>query len=283
MLRYSLILLLLTAFAGGAIARPSDNPPAKGSDKLYEVRIYYPMPGKYAEIVDRFRQYTTKLFAKHGMENVGYWTPTDTARHELIYMLAYPNRAARDTSWKHFGADPEWQAVVAKTQANGKLVDHVDQIFMTEADFSPAVSPVVAQPVVGTPAPIPGRANVARPGAARAEPPMSRTFELRTYTAAPGKLPDLLTRFRDHTVGLLNTHGMTNIGYWLTEKADATGQAQLLYIVAHPTEAAGKQHWGEFGSDDAWKTVKTASEKNGPLTQKIDAVYLTPTDYSPMK
>ncbi len=257
MFRYSLILLLLTAFAGALLARPSDNPPAKGSDKLYEVRIYYPMPGKYAEIVDRFRQYTTKLFAKHGMENIGYWTPTDTARHELIYILAYPNRAARDTSWKHFGADPEWQAVVAKTQANGKLVDHIDQIFMTEADFSPAVSP--------------------------RKDKQPRTFELRTYTAEPGKLPDLLTRFRDHTVGLLDKYGMTNIGYWLTQKPDAAGQAQLLYIVAHPTEAGGKQHWSEFSKDDTWKVAKTASEKNGPLTQKIDAVYLTPTDYSPMK
>jgi hypothetical protein len=257
MFRYSLILLLITAFAGELMARPSDNPPAKGSDKLYEVRIYYPMPGKYAEIVDRFRQYTTKLFTKHGMENIGYWTPTDTARHELIYILAYPNRAARDTSWKHFGADPEWQAVDAKTQANGKLVDHVDQIFMTEADFSPAISPKKDK--------------------------QPRTFELRTYTAEPGKLPDLLTRFRDHTVGLLDKHGMTNIGYWLTQKVDANGQAQLLYIVAHPTEATGKQHWGEFSNDAAWKTARTASEKNGPLTKKIDAVYLTPTDYSPMK
>ena len=274
MLRYSLILLFLTAFAGAGIARSSDNPPAKGSDRLYEVRIYYPKPGKYADIVDRFRQYTTKLFTKHGMENIGYWTPTDTARHELIYILAYPNRAARDTSWKHFGADPDWKAVVAKTEANGKLVDHIDQIFMAEADFSP---------VVGAPAPKPGRANVARPGAARAEQPTPRTFELRTYTAEPGKLPDLLTRFRDHTVSLLDKHGMNNIGYWLTEKVDANGQQQLLYIVAHPTEAGGKQHWGEFSNDDAWKTAKTASEKNGPLTRKIDAVYLAPTDYSPMK
>ena len=168
--------------------------------------------------------------------------------------------------------------MVAKTEANGKLVDHIDQIFMTEADFSPAVSPVV-----GAPAPKPGRANVARPAAARAEPPTARTFEIRTYTAAPGKLPDLLTRFRDHTVTLLDKHGMNNIGYWLTEKVDANGQAQLLYIVAHPTEAGGKQHWGEFSNDDTWKTVKTASERNGPLTQKIDAIYLAPTDYSPMK
>jgi hypothetical protein len=257
MLRYSLTLLLISIFAITAMARPFENPPVKGSDKLYEVRIYYPTPGKYNEIVDRFRQYTTKLFEKHGMENIGYWTPTDTARHELIYILAYPNRAARDSSWKHFGADPDWKAVVAKTEANGKLVARVDQIFMTETDFSPLVQPHKDK--------------------------QPRTFEMRTYTAEPGKLPDLLARFRNHTVKLIDKHKMNNIGYWLTEKTDANGQAQLFYILAHPSEAIGKEQWEAFRNDPAWKTVKETSEKNGPITKKIDAVYLHPTDYSPMR
>ncbi len=125
--------ILLTTVAS---SKPS---PGKPSTKLYEIRVYYPTPGKYAEIVDRFRQYTTKLFAKHGMENIGYWTPTDTARKELLYILAYPDREAREASWKAFGSDPDWKAVVAKTEANGKLVDHVDQIFITESQLSPTI------------------------------------------------------------------------------------------------------------------------------------------------
>ena len=42
-----------------------------------------------------------------------------------------------------------------------------------------------------------------------------RMFEIRTYTTEPGKLPDLLKRFRDHTTKLFEKHGMTNIGYWV--------------------------------------------------------------------
>ncbi|GAB2602479.1 NIPSNAP family protein [Spirosoma areae] len=225
--------------------------------KLYEVRIYHPTPGKYAEIVDRFRQYTTKLFEKHGMENIGYWTPTDTARKELIYILAYPNREARDASWKAFGSDPDWKAVVAKTEANGKLVDHVDQIFMTEADISPKIS-------VGQKSP-------------------ARTFELRTYTTTPGNLPNLLARFRDHTIKLFSNHGMTHIGYWTTEEKDPAVQPKLVYILAHPSEAEGKQHFEEFRKDPKWITAKAESEKNGPLTTKVESVYMKPTDYSPMK
>ena len=246
------ILLTTGAFAGPNPGKPA----AKPSTKLYEIRIYHPTPGKYAEIVDRFRQYTTKLFAKHGMENIGYWTPTDSSRQELTYILAYPSREARAASWQAFGSDPDWKAVVAKTEANGKLVDHVDQIFMMESELSPTVKTRINQP--------------------------ERTFELRTYTAAPGKLTDLLTRFRDHTIALFSKHGMTHVGYWITTEADGK-QPKLIYMLAHPSEAEGKQHFKEFADDADWKKARDASEANGKLTEKVESVYFKPTDYSPMK
>ena len=249
------LLMSTAALANGPKPAPGE-PSAKPSTKLYEVRIYHPTPGKYAEIVDRFRQYTTKIFEKHGMENIGYWTPTDATNQELIYILAYPNREARDASWKAFGSDPEWKAIVAKTEANGKLVDHVDQIFMTEADISPKIKLTQKSP--------------------------QRTFELRTYTPAPGKLDDLLARFRNHTIKLFSKHGMTHIGYWTTQEKDGS-QPKLVYILAHPSEAEGKEHFDEFRKDPKWVAAKEESEKNGPLTTKVESVYMTPTDYSPLK
>ena len=258
MMTAKLYLLFFCSLVTGATAFARIKPgQPKPDSKLYEVRIYHPTPGKYAEIVDRFRQYTTKIFEKHGMENIGYWTPTDTARKELIYILAYPNREARDASWKAFGSDPEWKAVVAKTEANGKLVDHVDQIFMTESDISPKIK-------IGQKSP-------------------ERTFELRTYTPAPGKLENLLSRFRDHTIKLFSQHGMTHIGYWITEEKDTSVQPKLVYILAHPSEVEGKQHFDEFRKDPTWVKAKEESEKNGPLTTKVESVYMKPTDYSPIK
>ena len=246
-----LLLASLFCLVAPAIAQPKPT-----VSRCYEIRIYYPAPGKFEAIVDRFRQYTTKLFEKHGMENIGYWTPTDTTRKELIYILAFPNRAARDSSFARFGNDPAWKAVVAKTEANGKLIDRIESIFMTESDLSPVIKPVKNTPV--------------------------RTFELRTYTAQPGQLPNLLARFRDHTRSLFTTHGMTQLGYWLTTE-NAPTQPKLIYLLAHPSEAAGKQHFEKFRQDPAWQTARAASEKAGPLTLKIESVYLKPTDYSPMK
>ena len=249
--------LLLSTISMAAPGRPGH--PGKPSTKLYELRIYYPTPGNYANIVDRFRQYTTKIFAKHGMENIGYWTPTDTSRKELIYVLAFPDKAARDASWKAFGSDPEWKAVVAKTEANGKIVDHVDSFLMNEADFSPTVNLQTKSP--------------------------ERTFELRTYTASTGNFENLLSRFRDHTTKLFSRHGMTNIAYWTTTEKIGNEQPKLIYILAHPSEAEGKQHFEDFRKDPDWIKVKDESEKkgNGSLTTKVESVYMKPTDYSPIK
>lgn len=112
-------------------------------DALYELRVYYPAPGKLAALNARFRDHTLKLFEKHGMRNVVYWNeqPTkDSPEGRVVYVLAYPSRQARDEDWKAFGEDPEWRAVVAKSEAGGKLVTKVDSVFMTMTDYSPALA-----------------------------------------------------------------------------------------------------------------------------------------------
>ena len=45
-------------------------------------------------------------------------------------------------------------------------------------------------------------------------------YELRTYTAEPGRLDALDARFRDHTIKLFDKHGMTNVAYWHPVKGE---------------------------------------------------------------
>jgi hypothetical protein len=112
------------------------------------------------------------------------------------------------------------------------------------------------------------------------DPP--RTFELRTYTAAPGRMPNLLARFRNHTRKLFRKHDMEGIGYWLTETKELE-EPKLVYLLAHPSEAEGKRNFDEFRADKRWIKAKAESEANGPITAKVESLYLKPTDYSPMK
>lgn len=109
-----------------------------------------------------------------------------------------------------------------------------------------------------------------------------RVFELRTYIAADGKLGALHSRFRDHTLRLFEKHGMTNLYYW--KPADTPpSQNTLVYVLSHSSREAAQKSWDAFRADPDWIQVKAASEVNGPLTAKVESVFLEAADYSPMK
>jgi hypothetical protein len=109
-----------------------------------------------------------------------------------------------------------------------------------------------------------------------------RVFELRTYTCNEGKLPDLLARFRDHTMRLFEKHGMTNIAYWVPQDAPAH-ENTLVYVIAHPSRDAAKKNWDEFRNDPEWQKVQKDSEANGKIVSKVESVFMDATDFSPMK
>jgi hypothetical protein len=108
------------------------------SPRVYELRTYHCMPGRLEALKTRFRQHTTKLFAKHGMKNIGYWIPADApdSQNTLIYIVAHNSRDAAKKSWTDFNNDPEWKAVRDASEKDGKIVEKVDSTYMTPTDFS---------------------------------------------------------------------------------------------------------------------------------------------------
>jgi hypothetical protein len=229
---------------------------------VYELRTYTTLPGRMEALLARFRDHTCQLFEKHGMVNLGYWTPLDAkdgAGDKLIYLLEHKNREAAVASWKAFGADPAWQTARKASEANGKIVAKAESVFLAATDFSP--------PRAKVPAPRTG----------------PRVFEMRTYTAAEGRLADLDARFRNHTRALFEKHGMTNVIYLHPIDADKGGGRTLVYLLAYPQREAATQGWSAFRADPAWTKAKAESEKNGVLTSKVESIYLAPTDFSALK
>jgi len=110
----------------------------------------------------------------------------------------------------------------------------------------------------------------------------TRVFEIRTYTTEPGKLPELLKRFREHTTKLFEKHGMTNVGYWVPTD-EPRSKNTLIYILAHDSRAAAKKSWDGFQHDPEWIKVKTASEAAGKIVTKVESIYAEPTDFSAIK
>src|ERR1700712_3475504 len=101
MKKLSSILLLATAIFIGCIftkhtmAQSGTTPETKlQPTPVYEMRVYYAAPGKLEDLNTRFRNNTMRIFARHGMTNVGYWVPIDNPDNTLIYILSYPSREA---------------------------------------------------------------------------------------------------------------------------------------------------------------------------------------------
>lgn len=241
------LLLLLISFIGFA---------KKPDTRYFEMRIYYCHPGRLDALISRFTNHTTKIFEKHGMTNVGYWVPNKNTDNTLYYILSYPSQAARDSSWKQFGRDPEWKAVASKSEETGKIVAKVTSVFLNATDYSPKIKPSSA-----------------------AE---DRTFELRTYTATPGNLAQINTRFRDHTTKLFKKHGMQNIAYFNSIEKDPANN-KLVYLLAHKSEAAAKASFDAFRLDPKWIKVRNASEEKGKIVEKVESMFMTPTSFSTIR
>jgi hypothetical protein len=108
-------------------------------EKVYELRIYKTNPGKLPALHTRFREHTCQLFKKHGIELIGFWTPTEgpEAKDRVYYIVAFPSVAAQKKAWEAFESDPEWLRAKAESQTHGVLVKEVISKNMKATDYSP--------------------------------------------------------------------------------------------------------------------------------------------------
>jgi NIPSNAP len=137
------LLAIESAFAsdtrgGLAPVQQQEGVAMEGSTAVYELRVYHASAGKLEELLARFRDDTIRIFAKHGLKSVAYWTALDEPAKStmLYYMLEHPSREAAAANWKAFQDDPEWKSVKAKSEANGKLAENIESTFLTLTAFS---------------------------------------------------------------------------------------------------------------------------------------------------
>ena len=109
-----------------------------------------------------------------------------------------------------------------------------------------------------------------------------RIFEMRTYTAHPGRLDALNARFRDHTTRIFDRHGMTNVGYWTPQEAPLS-ENTLVYILGHDDRDAAQASWDAFRGDPEWSQVAEESQRDGRIVESVDVLWLEATDYSKIK
>ncbi len=266
------VFLAANFFTSTAIAAEPDT-------WVYELNTFTPAEGKWEQLQKHVEE-RIKFFEKNGAMSVGAWMPLEGEEKKIIFLLGYQNMNAKanaDISFSDWNRGPGKRAVdpkakkpteeeIAKRQAvleaaTGKgVIEKAESHVLTATDFSPTL-------------------DIADKG--------PRVFELRTYTATPGNLPNLLARFRDHTVKLFEKHGMTNIGYWVPAGPEPEKEVTLIYLLAHKDRDAAKASFAAFGKDPAWQEARKASEVKGggPLTIKggVQSLFLKPVEFSKLK
>lgn len=227
---------------------------------IYELRIYKANEHRFQNLITRFREYTDRIFARHHMNALGYWIPTDGTprqKRRIVYLLKHASRYEAYANWIHFSNDREWEKVLDMPRFGGLLAEKPTSIFMTENDYSAKVA-----------------GSIEKSGG---------VYELRTYTCNEGKLAAINARFRDHTSRLLDKHGMKNVSHWTPFDLPAS-QNTLIVLIHHQSRQQADTNWESFLSDPAWQRVAKESQQNGKfLAKPPDQIFLRPLDFSNLK
>ncbi len=105
---------------------------------IYELRTYEAAPGKLGALHARFRDHTLRIFARHGLGVVGFWTHAHGGwSDQLVYLMKFDDMADRDRKWASFLADEEWRNVVAESHRDGSLTTRVRSDILAPAHYSP--------------------------------------------------------------------------------------------------------------------------------------------------
>ena len=145
MLATFVLAFLALGFAVLPVLRAADaaggQAPTQAGERVFEMRTYHASPGKLDALHKRFRDHTLRLFEKHGITSIAYWTPIEGQKGHgevLVFVLAYPDAATKEKAWNAFAADPEWQAAKKASEADGTpLAAKAESVLMKGSDYSP--------------------------------------------------------------------------------------------------------------------------------------------------
>ena len=107
-----------------------------------------------------------------------------------------------------------------------------------------------------------------------------RVLEIRTYvTPDKAGLDSLVTRMRSEK-GIFDRLGMKSVMFSTATEAPQS-ENTFVYIVSHDNREKAKENWSAFGKDAEWGTLLKTAAPTGQL--KITSLFVTPTDFSPVK
>lgn len=102
--------------------------------------------------------------------------------------------------------------------------------------------------------------------------------QLRIYQINPELKAEFNTRFREHAVRIMQTHGFNIRAMWLSE---SEGKTEFVYILEWSDIATLEKQWAAFMADSEWEDIKRKSrEQYGEMVlAKVRDQVLESTDW----
>ena len=101
-------------------------------------------------------------------------------------------------------------------------------------------------------------------------------FELRVYTAQPGKRDALAARFESRIAAIFARHGITNVGYWIPQQSDPelgiSAENTFIYIRGYPSKEERDKRLKAVRDDPEFTEVVRKPEQS-PDTKLVVKAY----------
>ena len=106
-------------------------------------------------------------------------------------------------------------------------------------------------------------------------------YELRVYHCLPRRMPALLNRFENVTLGMWKKYGIRQAGFWTVEIGESNHD--LYYLLAWESLDERQDKWTKFQADPEWIAKRAESEKDGAILSHVSNTILNPTSFSSVK
>ena len=108
-------------------------------------------------------------------------------------------------------------------------------------------------------------------------------YELRVYTALPGRRDALAARFASRTAAIYARHGITNVGYWIPQETDKElgidAEDTFIYIRGYPSKEERDKRLKAAHDDPEFAEVVLKQERdpNARLIIKAHNIDMVPS------
>ncbi len=129
------------AWQGPLRAAPPDVRNEVRQGPIHQLRVYEMVERNEDAFNRRFRDHALRIMRRHGFEVVAIWESRPASGPvEFVYLLQWPDRAAKEKAWAAFMADQEWKAIKRESvrTLDGPIMgDILDDKTLEPTDYSP--------------------------------------------------------------------------------------------------------------------------------------------------